>query len=63
MYQVEIARSTLARFYMPCHLLTVFVCACVRDGQTLQYTDVHRRQNVLRGFRLRKTLCFKGLLP
>ena len=40
MYQVEAARSAGVRFYMPCHILAVFVCSYVLSGEKFLYQSV-----------------------
>ena len=40
MYEVEAERSTVVRFYMPCHILAVFECAFVLSGEKVRIHSV-----------------------
>ena len=69
MYQVEAANSAWVRFYMPCRILDVFVCACILGGRWHRHTInfyqgaiYHRGQIALGSFFYRKHFVFVGLM-
>ena len=63
MYQLGAAGSTGVRFYMPCHIHAVFVCACVRGDRWHRHTiNCHRGQIVLGDFLYRGHFVFGALV-